>query len=250
MTFERTVLLSVALHAAVLAALAVAIRRPYIVLHPFEVNLVAAPAQNQKLFASGAAVQKRKTAPRPAAPPKEKATLPPPPARQKTAMPALEEKQAMSREQSVVNSALQRLRARERRLSLVSNALERLQGVEQVEKTVKLKETLQIGKKSETADAASGNGALSSYLGTVKAMIWKQWYLPELKTHNGTAVISIIILKDGTLIAKGFDKHSGDALLDGSALRAIERTGKVPPPPPPYQNQNLEIGLRFTPNGD
>ena len=233
MTFEKTILLSAALHAVVLAALAVAIRRPYIVLHPFEVNLVAATAQ--KLFAPEAAVQK--TAPKPAARPKEKAALP---ARQKQDMAALEERQ----EQSLVNNVLRRLRAHERDQSLVNNALTRLRGVEQAEKTVKLKETLQIGKKN-AATASGGNAALNSYLETVEAMIRQQWYLPEITTQGEKSVISIMILKDGTIIAQGFDKHSGDALLDASALRAIERTGKVPPPP--YQ---LEIAVGFTPNGN
>ena len=238
MTFERTVLLSAILHAVILAALAVSIRRPYIVLHPFEVNLVAPPAKNLSVSKSAVSVQ---AAPKPAAHPKEKAVPPPRPERQKQSMVAnpQAERSAMRREQSLVKGALRRLREHEREQSLVKNALERLKGIAGVEKTV-----IEIGKNAPASSgAAGGNTALNGYLQTVRAMIMRQWFLPDLKIHGETAVISITILKDGTIVAQGFDKHSGDALLDESAMRAIQRTGKVPPPP--YQ---LEIAVGFTPN--
>ncbi|MDA8388394.1 MAG: cell envelope integrity protein TolA [Nitrospiraceae bacterium] len=247
MTFERTVLLTAILHAVILAALAVSIRRPYIVLHPFEVNLVAPPSKN--LFAAKTAAPNM--APKPAVRPREKAekAVPPPrPERQRQAMAASPqaERRARRREQSFVNDAIARLRARQQDQSLVNRALERLQGVAQVENAV-----IEISKKDNktravaSSGAAGGNAALNGYLQMVEAKIWHNWYFPDLKTHGGKAVISIQILKDGTIIANGFDKRSGDALLDDSAMRAIRRTGKVPPPPPPYP---LEIAVGFTPD--
>ena len=251
MTFEKTVLLSVFLHAVILAALSLSLKKAYIVLPPFEVSLVSPAAQG--LFVPESAP------PAPAAPKAAKETektMPPPPVEKAKSSMVVRPDKANRREQeeekSLVNDALARLRGRQKEKSLVNNALARLQGVANVENRVrKLKGTLEINKNKTArtgnaapAGAAGGsNTAIGNYANTIATRIRENWFFPDLKTHGIKAVISIHILKDGTIVPMGFEKHSGSALLDESAMRAVQRTGKVPPPP--YE---LEIAVGFTPD--
>lgn len=237
MTLEKTVLLSVLFHAVILAAISISIRKPYITLPPFEVSLVT-PGGESVTIPKGGAV----SAPRPA-------SAPPTPRieEKKPAMVANPEKV----DRSAINKALARLRRsealNERQKSLINSKLTAMQGIADVANRVKLK--LEINKnktgKAATAGAPGGSStALGAYGSAVKAAINKNWFYPDVKTHGLQAVISIIILKDGTIVPKSFDKHSGNPLLDESAMRAIQRTGKLPPPP----YAPLEIALGFTPD--
>jgi TonB family protein len=55
-------------------------------------------------------------------------------------------------------------------------------------------------------------------------------------------VVSIRILKNGTLQVLNIERSSGIPLFDRSALRAITKASPVTPPP-----QEMEIGVRFYP---
>lgn len=74
--------------------------------------------------------------------------------------------------------------------------------------------------------------------------IWEEWVFPA-GTDDAAgleAVISIKILKDGTIKIKDIEKSSGNPMFDGSALKAINRASPLKPPP-----FEMEIGVRFTP---
>jgi len=66
--------------------------------------------------------------------------------------------------------------------------------------------------------------------------------VPELKGKNLEALISITILKDGTIKINKIEKSSGNLLFDRSVLRAINKASPVTQPP-----IEMELGLRFTP---
>ena len=67
--------------------------------------------------------------------------------------------------------------------------------------------------------------------------------LPPTYWEEGLeAIISVKILKDGTVIVQRVEKSSGNTLFDRSAIRALAKAS--PLPPPPYE---MEIGVRFYP---
>jgi TonB family protein len=56
-------------------------------------------------------------------------------------------------------------------------------------------------------------------------------------------VVSITVMRDGRAKVNGFERSSGTAVFDQSALKAIEKAS--PFDPPPFE---LEIGVRFRPD--
>lgn len=253
MTLEKTVFLSVIFHAVLLTVLSLTLEKQSVVLPDFNVNLVSP---------SGESVAKG-----------EALTVPPPQATKKASRPSPLDsgenlkssmvvhpyKTSRLKQQSLIRAALAQVRsahARDEKMDTeINNALEKAEGIADVEsRIVKLRKTLDINVKNKTAKPSEsaapagtpdgGDAALSSYSSMVAAKIKENWFFADFKTNVVQAVISIMIMKDGTVVAKGFDKHSGNGILDESAMRAVQRTGKVPPPP----GGPIEIAVRFTPN--
>ena len=86
-------------------------------------------------------------------------------------------------------------------------------------------------------------------------LIWQRirsvWVLPEeaLKgKKNLETIIAIRIAKDGQIEDIQFEKKSGNAQLDESALRAIKKANPLPPLPPGMDGDKFDIGVRFTPS--
>jgi TonB family protein len=99
-----------------------------------------------------------------------------------------------------------------------------------------------------------GSSALQSKLDEYYSMIWekikKEWTLPgdllKGKTDLETIIV-IIIERDGKIQKSWFEKRSGNALYDQSAMRAIKKADPLPPIPKEFSDTTFEIGIRFYP---
>ena len=100
-----------------------------------------------------------------------------------------------------------------------------------------------------------GSSALESKLNDYYSMIWakikKEWILPgglpKGKT-NLEAIIVVVIERDGKVQKSWFEKKSGNALYDQSAMRAIKKAEPLPPIPKEFREDIFEIGIRFYPD--
>jgi len=97
--------------------------------------------------------------------------------------------------------------------------------------------------KTTVNSQASRKGTLfDDYYSKITREIWQQWVFPHTGQKDLEAIISIRILKDGTITAQGIEKSSGNLIFDRSAIKALAKAS--PLSPPPYE---MEIGIRFYP---
>jgi TonB family protein len=85
----------------------------------------------------------------------------------------------------------------------------------------------------------------------VKLKIKEAWTIPEnlLKEMVDLETIIVIIIdKDGRVQKSWFEKKSGNALYDQSAMRAIKKAEPLPPIPKELKQNSFEFGIRFTPD--
>ena len=61
-------------------------------------------------------------------------------------------------------------------------------------------------------------------------------------------IIVLIIERGGKIKKFWFEKKSGNALYDQSAMRAIKKAEPLPPIPQELSEDILEIGIRFFPD--
>jgi colicin import membrane protein len=137
--------------------------------------------------------------------------------------------------------------------SYVSERLQALRAKEKLRRIVRLREMLSLrhrqeessvnkGAESKAPRAAEGqaDAVLSEYFSDVKDRIWQQWVFPAASEQKLEAVISISILRDGTIKVNGIERSSGNSLFDRSVIKAVNRASPVESPP--YE---MEIGVRF-----
>jgi outer membrane biosynthesis protein TonB len=92
---------------------------------------------------------------------------------------------------------------------------------------------------------------LNEYYSLIWAKIKAAWTIPEnlLKETVDLETIIVLIIERGGKIQKGwFEKKSGNALYDQSAMRAIIKAEPLPPIPKEFSENTFEIGIRFTPD--
>ncbi|MGO8990722.1 MAG: energy transducer TonB [bacterium] len=91
---------------------------------------------------------------------------------------------------------------------------------------------------------------LSDYYNMIWAKIKKEWTLPgdlpKGKTDLETTIV-IILERDGKVQKSSFEKRSGNAHYDQSAMRAIKKAEPLPPIPKEFSDETFEIGIRFHP---
>jgi TolA protein len=109
--------------------------------------------------------------------------------------------------------------------------------------------SLKAGGGKSSADSKktapiSGKGhAPEDYSSRIMDGIQPYWNLPPGIGKKGLeAIVSIKILKDGTVIVLGIEKKSGNTLFDRSALQALAKASPLPRPP-----DEMEIGVKFHP---
>lgn len=92
---------------------------------------------------------------------------------------------------------------------------------------------------------------LNEYYSLVWAKIKGTWTIPEnlLKEMvDLETIIVLIIERNGKIQKCWFEKKSGNALYDQSAMRAIKKAEPLPPIPKELGEDTLEIGIRFFPD--
>lgn len=93
----------------------------------------------------------------------------------------------------------------------------------------------------------------NEYYSLIWAKVKGAWTIPEnlLKEKEMVdleAIIVLIIERDGKIQKFWFEKKSGNALYDQSAMRAIKKADPLPPIPKELSEDTLEIGIRFFPD--
>jgi len=125
-----------------------------------------------------------------------------------------------------------------------------IEAKKKVERLVKLRSVISLKASdhdrkdiSETAPAYTGEGSLfDEYYTKIRREIWQQWAFPDTGQKDLEAIISIKIMKDGTISIQRIEKSSGNPFFDKSAIKAITKAS--PLSPPPYE---MEIGVKFYP---
>jgi colicin import membrane protein len=148
-------------------------------------------------------------------------------------------------EEKRVDAAIDRLRS-DRETRQVNSAIEGI------------RRKVMIGS-SGAVESPSGTGGASGVMSIKFKMyynlIWQRirsaWVLPEgaLKGRKDLeTIISIRIARDGQIEDIQFEKKSGNAALDESALRAIKKANPLPPLPPGMEGEKFDVGVRFSPS--
>jgi TonB family protein len=105
---------------------------------------------------------------------------------------------------------------------------------------------------SSTKTSPSMESKLNEYYSMTWAKIKEAWTIPKnlLKemVDLETVIVIIIVDKDGRVQKSWFEKKSGNALYDQSAMRAIKKAEPLPPIPKEFNEKTLEIGIRFFPD--
>ncbi len=138
----------------------------------------------------------------------------------------------------------------------IQERIEALRAKKKIEKMVALRKVIDVSgqntskgveaQKSQIKTPSSGTADKSTigsdYYSMIVKKIRQEWVFPESLDRNLEAIISIRILKDGTIKIERIEKSSGNPLFDRYALRAINKANPLPPPP-----QEMEVGVRFYP---
>lgn len=139
----------------------------------------------------------------------------------------------------------------------VDDAISMLEAKKRIERTSAIKKKMltiraQDDRKTEKptpsavynkgAGPSSGAGRQSAYIDKVTSAIRREWAYPETGERDVEAVVSVRIMKDGTLNFIGFEKKSGVMLFDRLVIRTLQKASPVAPPP-----EEMEVGIRFYP---
>jgi len=103
---------------------------------------------------------------------------------------------------------------------------------------------------SDSGGLSALESRLSDYYSEIWARIKKEWTLPGDLPKGKTSletVIVIILERNGKVQKSSFEKRSGNAHYDQSAMRAIKKAEPLPPIPKEFSDETFEIGIRFHP---
>ena len=167
------------------------------------------------------------------------------------------------KEEKRVDTAIDRLRQQQEEKS-VDTAIDRIRGEKeaaQVSSAIdRIRKKVTIGSAGAVETGEPGTGGASSGFMSIKHkmyynLIWQRirdaWVLPEgvLRGKKDLeTIIAIRIARDGQIVDIQFEKKSGNPYLDESALRAIKKANPLPPLPPGFEEDEFDVGVRFTPS--
>jgi TonB family protein len=87
---------------------------------------------------------------------------------------------------------------------------------------------------------------LSAYYNEIWKRIRSLWAIPEgVKSASLSAVYSIRIDRQGSIVDVWMESGSGNGAFDDSALRAIRKADPLPPIPDKYADTTIDVGIRF-----
>ncbi|MEE9935148.1 MAG: TonB family protein [Deltaproteobacteria bacterium] len=97
------------------------------------------------------------------------------------------------------------------------------------------------------AQPARHLSATDDYTRLVWSKVKRNWTLPAalMPKNQLEAVIDVRIGQSGALEYVGFEKRSGNAYFDESALRAVKKSAPFPPLAGRAAGHSVEIGIRF-----
>lgn len=226
-SLQRLTLLSVVFHVTFFAAALFAIKQSsrFVMPSPYVVNLVGPDVRASGKGDAKAVAPAPVPAPKPA--PKENKTMP----AEKTK--AVKHRTVDKAEENYVSDRIAALEAKKK-----------IKRLAELRKVISLKAG--DGAKpavSQGTGPRGGSSGIDDYYAKVRDDIYRNWGLPSSVAEKKLeAVISIRIMKDGTVYVNRIEKSSGSSLFDRSALNAIAKANPVTPPP--YE---MEIGVRFYP---
>ena len=106
------------------------------------------------------------------------------------------------------------------------------------------------GNAGQTGPVSSSNIRFNRYYTAVYNKIYNSWVLPGYGSKRQLeAVVNIRIARNGKILSTSFEQRSGSAYFDRSVLRAIKKADPLPPLPVGFNEQYLELGIRFIPEG-
>jgi colicin import membrane protein len=172
------------------------------------------------------------------------------------------EKLRNRREGKKVDTAIDQLRQRQEEKN-IDSAIDRIRGereAKQIDSAIeRIRKKVTIGSAGAVETGESGTGGASGIMSLKHKMyynkIWERirgaWVLSEGALGGKKdleTIIAIRIAKDGRIVEIQFEKKSGNAQLDESALRAIKKSDPLPPLPPGFEGDTFDVGVRFTPS--
>jgi TonB family protein len=127
------------------------------------------------------------------------------------------------------------------------------QVIEKLEEPKKIRKKELKKEKEEKTFALKGGGKAklkmnipySYYFSVLLQKIGENWSYTYLGKDTLRTTIYFVILKDGTIKDVKIEKSSQNSLFDGSALRAVVLTKRVPPLPEEMNMEFLQVHLEF-----
>jgi colicin import membrane protein len=192
--------------------------------------------------------------------PEPKAVVPPPPPAPSQADIAIErekkkqelaEKQRLELEKQKKLEARKKLEEQKRELLAQKKEAEERQKREELAKDAKLKTKQRdedkklaalraeqmrriqglagaTGGPTSTGNALRDAGFSDSYAGRIAAIIKRNIVFTDVASDNPTAVVSVRVAPDGTIVGRQLTKSSGVKSWDEAVLRAIDKTEIIP----------------------
>lgn len=169
----------------------------------------------------------------------------------KNAKPKISLKKKTYKAEKVVARAVKRIekQAETSRPDPVKAAIERMRS------SVREREaagTTTAGDATGTGGEKRAMALLDIYRIEIAHNIQKNWAFSEqMADHskNLTAWVMIEVSRSGKIREFWFEKRSGNAYLDDSASRAIQKSNPLPPFPEGVTRSSIHQGFRFTPSG-
>lgn len=167
------------------------------------------------------------------------------------------------RQKEKVEDAIDRIRRRqaEKKIERAVDEVRRQREARLVDSAIEgIRKRVTIGAQGAIASGEASTGGASSGVMSIKHkiyynLIWQRirsvWVLPAEALRgqkNLETIIAIRIGRDGQIADIQFEKKSGNAYLDESALRAIKKANPLPPLPPGFEGNQFDVGVRFTPS--
>lgn len=87
------------------------------------------------------------------------------------------------------------------------------------------------------------------YYNIIQSRVHENWIYPKgFAYEKVTVIVSIRIDRDGNLISSWLEESSGHRRFDDSLLSATRKAAPFPPLPVDFEENFLEVGLRFCPD--
>jgi colicin import membrane protein len=263
------VTLSALAHVLLLGYAAVALHQPPRVIYrppAYTVDLVDAPPVERPALAAAAqsAPARAPAGPAPTPPPAPLRSEMGRPERQQQAEAELErQKQAEAERQRQAElerqkqaERLAKLQERREQIRAEQARQARLAKIEEQREQIRKAATEAAEAQARAAEAARLSAQqleikFKEYYNLASQQIRAYWIVPEwVKRRDVDVIVSAKIGRDGRILSTTIEKQSGDARLDESVARALERARQegLPPLPDEYPSGELDLGLIFNPS--